>query len=156
MTALLVGGDHIEAFRRELLAHGVKRVEHWDGRRPRFTQRQIPSSAKLVIILCDYVSHSVSNALKRQASKSGIPLVFCRSSTHELRGKLEKMNLSEIPCRRGDTIDYLRNFVRYGFWAKMIFTPYQRKKQEYESKEWARRVGRCAGYDRLSAAAAER
>ncbi|MBN9127951.1 MAG: DUF2325 domain-containing protein [Nitrosospira sp.] len=156
MTVLLVGGDHIEAFRRELLAHGMKRVEHWDGRRPRFTQRQIPSSAKLVVILCDYVSHSVSNALKRQASKSGVPLVFCRSSTHELRGKLEKMNLSEIPCRCGDMIDYLKNFVRHGFWAKMIIMPYQGEKQKYEGKESPRPVGGCAGYDGLSAAAAGR
>ena len=81
MTALLVGGDYIETLKRELLAHGLTRVEHWDGRRSRFTKRTIPGNARLVVILYDYVSHSVSNALKQQANKSGIPLVFCRNST---------------------------------------------------------------------------
>jgi hypothetical protein len=115
MTALLVGGDYIEALRRELLAHGLKRVEHWDGRRPRFTKRAIPSSARLVVILYDYVSHSVSNALKQQATKNGIPLVYCRSSSHELRRKLEGLVLSTVPCRCRDKINHVRNFVRHWY-----------------------------------------
>jgi hypothetical protein len=99
MTALIIGGDYIETLRRELLAHGLRRVEHWDGRQPRVTRRSIPVSARLVVILHDYVSHGVSNALKQQAYRKDIPLVFCRSSTHDLRKKLEKLELAESPCR---------------------------------------------------------
>lgn len=104
MTALIVGGDYIQTFKRELLAHGLTRVEHWDGRQSRLTKRTIPGSAKLVVILYDYVSHSVSNALKQQATRNKIPLVFCRSSAHELRRKLEAMKLTEAPCRGCDAI----------------------------------------------------
>lgn len=104
MTALIVGGDYIQTLKRELLAHGLTNVEHWDGRQSRFAKRIIPNSARLVVILYDYVNHSVSNALKQQASKNGVPLVFCRSSTHELRRKLKAMELSEIPCRSCDAI----------------------------------------------------
>lgn len=100
MTALIIGGDYIETLKRELLAHGLRRVEHWDGRQPRVTKRAIPVSARLVVILHDYVSHGVSNALKQQAYRKDIPLVFCRSSTHDLRKKLEKLELAESPCRR--------------------------------------------------------
>jgi hypothetical protein len=32
MTALIIGGDYIETLKRELLAHGLRHVEHWDGR----------------------------------------------------------------------------------------------------------------------------
>jgi hypothetical protein len=71
MTVLIVGGDYIISLRRELLAHGLQRVEHWDGRQPRSTKRIIPNRARLVVILYDYVSHSVSNALKQQANKGG-------------------------------------------------------------------------------------
>lgn len=39
MTALIVGGDYIQTLRRELLAHGLTDVEHWDGRQSRITQR---------------------------------------------------------------------------------------------------------------------
>ena len=109
MTALIVGGDYVQTLRRELLAHGVTSVEHWDGRQSRFAKRTIPCSARLVVILCDYVNHSVSNALKQQANKHGVPLVFCRSSAHELRRKLENMVLTDdvpchVPCRGCDTI----------------------------------------------------
>lgn len=104
MTALIVGGDYIRTLKRELLMHGLTNVEHWDGRQSRFAKRTIPSRARLVVILYDYVSHSVSNALKQQASKNGVPLVFCRSSTHELRRKLKNIELSEIPCRSRDAI----------------------------------------------------
>jgi hypothetical protein len=115
MTALVVGGDYIEALRRELLAHGLKRVDHWDGRSSRFTKRTIPGSSSLVVILCDYVNHSVSNALKQQANKNGIPLVFCRRSTHELRRKLEGLTPSAVPCRCRDKVNHIKNFVRQWF-----------------------------------------
>ena len=116
MTALVVGGDYIETLRRELLAHGLEHVEHWDGRRSRFTKRTIPGSARLVVILCDYVSHSVSNALKQQAKKNGIPLVFCRSSIHELRRKLEGQMLTTVPCRCRDKVNRIKNLLRH--WLK--------------------------------------
>jgi hypothetical protein len=115
MTALVVGGDYIEALRRELLAHGLKRVEHWDGRSSRFTKRTIPGSARLVVILCDYVNHSVANALKQQANKNGIPLVFCRRSSHELRQKLEGLMLSAVPCRCRANVQHIKNVVRRWF-----------------------------------------
>ena len=125
MTALIVGGDYIQTLKRELLAHGLTRVEHWDGRQSRFTKRMIPSSAKLVVILYDYVSHSVSNALKQQANRNGVPLVFCRSSTHELRRKLENMEFSEIPCRGCDAIRSIVHIVgQWGYQpASVILMP---------------------------------
>ena len=138
MTALIVGGDYIKTLKRELLAHGLTDVEHWDGRQSRITKRTIPGSARLVVILYDYVSHSVSNALKQQANKSGVPLVFCRNSTHELRRKLESMELSELPCRGGDAI---LSLILVGQWiclaASVILMPAQRKNYRYENKECA-------------------
>lgn len=113
MTALIVGGDYIEKLKRELLAHGLKNVEHWDGRQPRLSKRIIPGRARVVVILYNHISHSVSNALKQQASKSGIPLVFCGSSIHELRSKLENMALDELPCRCGDNIRFLKHFINH-------------------------------------------
>jgi hypothetical protein len=141
MTALIVGGDYIQTLKRELLAHGLTSVEHWDGRQSRITKRTIPGSARLVVILYDYVSHSVSNALKQQANKSGVPLVFCRNSTHELRRKLESMELSEIPCRGSDAIRALILILIIGQWSCLatsaILMPEQRKKHWYENRECA-------------------
>lgn len=140
MTALIVGGDYIQTLKRELLAHGLTNVEHWDGRRSRFTRRTIPGATRLVVILYDYVNHSVSNALKQQANKNGIPLVFCRSSAHELRRKLENMELSEVPCRGCDAI---RSIIVHivGQWdslpVSVILMPEKRKEHRYESDKCA-------------------
>ena len=115
MTALIIGGDYIEMLKRELLAHGLRRVEHWDGRQPRVTRRAIPVSARLVVILHDYVSHGVSNALKQQAYRKDIPLVFCRSSTHDLREKLRRLELAENSGRSCDALgsEFMNGLTRW-------------------------------------------
>jgi hypothetical protein len=117
MTALIVGGDYVQPLKRELLAHGLTNVRHWDGRQSRITQRTIPGDARLVVILYDYVSHGVSNALRRQANRNRIPLVFSRSSTHELRGKLENLKLTEFPCRGCDAI---RSLILNGLYIQTL------------------------------------
>ena len=138
MTALIVGGDYIQTLKRELLAHGLTNVKHWDGRQSRFAKRTIPGSARLVVILYDYVSHNVSNALRRQATKNGVPLVFCRSSTHELRRKLEGMELSDIPCRACDAIRSLNTHSwTMGCLPFSILMPEKRKEHKHESNECA-------------------
>ena len=88
MTALIVGGDYVEPLKREIRAHGHANVEHWDGRKAGFTKKAIPGGTRLIVILIDYISHSLLIALKRQASRHNVPLVFCRRSMNDLRGKL--------------------------------------------------------------------
>ena len=95
MTVLIVGGDHVEPLKREIRAHGHERVEHWDGRKVGFTRKSIPSSTRLVVILCDYISHNLLIALKRQANRNEVPLVFCRRSGSDLRRKLDDIGKFE-------------------------------------------------------------
>jgi hypothetical protein len=91
MTALIVGGDYIEPLRREVVAHGIARVEHWDGRKPGFLTRALPTGTRVVIVLCDYISHQLQIALKKQAGRGGVPVVYCRRSVHDLRRKLGRL-----------------------------------------------------------------
>ncbi len=101
MTALIVGGDYVEPLKREIRTHGHEHVEHWDGRKVGFTRKSIPGGTQLIVILCDYVSHSLSIALKRQANRNNVPLVFCRRSANDLRRKLDEIGGSGGgSCRR--------------------------------------------------------
>ena len=101
MTALIVGGDYVEPLKREIRAHGHANVEHWDGRKAGYTRKSIPGGTRLIVILIDYISHSLLIALKHQASRNNVPLVFCRRSMNDLRRKLGDIGASEGgSCRR--------------------------------------------------------
>lgn len=101
MTALIVGGDYVEPLKREIRAHGHAHVEHWDGRKAGFTKKAIPGGTRLIVILIDYISHSLLIALKRKASCNNVPLLFCRRSMNDLRRKLDDIGASEDgSCRR--------------------------------------------------------
>ena len=91
MTALIVGGDYIEPLRREVFAHGIARVEHWDGRKPGFLTKSLPGGTSVVIVLCDYIGHQLQIALKKQAGRDGVPVLFCRRSVNDLRHKLRRI-----------------------------------------------------------------
>jgi hypothetical protein len=85
-----------------------------------------------VVILYDYVSHSVSNALKQQANKGRIPLVFCRNSTHDLRKKLESIKLSDSPVTAAAWPDPARAWLDNGPPAILpMLTPEQGEMHEY-------------------------
>ncbi len=84
MTVLIVGGDYIASLRQKITAQGYARIEHWSGRKKGFNKRALPGNTELVIIVYDYVSHSLAHSVKNQASRIGIPMIFCRRSMHEI------------------------------------------------------------------------
>lgn len=95
MSVLIVGGDQVESLKRQVIAQGYSQIEHWSGRKKGFLKRTLSSNTRLIVMVCDYVNHSLAVSLKNKANRKGIPLIFCRHSTHELRHKLlnkEKVN----------------------------------------------------------------
>lgn len=88
MTVLIVGGDYVTSFKHLVSTQHGARVEHWSGRKKGFAKRSFPNETKLVVLVCDYVSHSLANSVKEKANRNGIPLVFCHRSVNELKHKL--------------------------------------------------------------------
>ncbi|MDP1559286.1 MAG: DUF2325 domain-containing protein [Nitrosomonas sp.] len=89
MTVLIVGGDYVTSLKHQISTQRHARIEHWSGRETKgFNQRSLPNETRLVVVICDYVSHSLANSVKEKASRSGIPLVFCHRSVNELKHKL--------------------------------------------------------------------
>lgn len=84
MTVLIVGGDYIASLKQKITAHGYSRIEHWNGRKKGFNKRALPGRTELVVIIYDYVSHNLANSVKDQASRIGIPMIFCRRSLYEI------------------------------------------------------------------------
>jgi hypothetical protein len=84
MAALVVGGDNIESLRQELLAQGIQRVTHWSGRKHVEKYNLIPRNIELVVVLVNYVNHSLSSRVKKEAKRLRLPVIYSRNSRHSL------------------------------------------------------------------------
>jgi len=93
MTALIVGGDHIESIRKAISDRGLERIEHWNGRKPGDLRKTLPKSTELVIVLYDSLSHNMLKKVNADTSGSGIPVIHCRRSLGLLCRKLDEMGI---------------------------------------------------------------
>lgn len=88
MTTLVIGGDRIDTIRRELNEYRLDDVEHWGGRKPADSRREIPARVKLVVMVTDQLSHAMLYNATVKATRLGLPIIYSRRSARELRGKL--------------------------------------------------------------------
>jgi hypothetical protein len=84
MAALVVGGDNIESLRDELQAQGIRQVTHWSGRKHGDKHNLIPRNIELVVVLVNYVNHSLSSKVKKEAKRLKLPVIYSRNSRHSL------------------------------------------------------------------------
>lgn len=84
MAALVVGGDNIESLREELHAQGIQQVMHWTGRKYGEKHNLIPRNVELVVVLVNYVNHSLSSRVKKDAKRLKLPVINSRNSRHSL------------------------------------------------------------------------
>jgi len=89
MTALVVGGDYIRPIEKAIAGKGVKRIEHWDGRKKGYTRKTLPKDTGLVVLLCDYISHSLAKKVREDAEREGLPVIYCRRSLGQFCRKLD-------------------------------------------------------------------
>ncbi len=102
MTAVIVGGDYIKPIEKVFAGKGVKRVEHWTGRKAGDLRKTLPLDTALVVLLCDYVNHSLAKKVRDDADRRGFPVIYCRRSLGQFCRKLDNF----IACGGlGDTCD---------------------------------------------------
>ena len=86
-----MGGDHIEGLVEQLDGLGLRRIEHWAGRKVRDLNRTIPPDMDLVVVLFDYVNHNLLRQVRQKARRQGLQLVYSRRSAVELRQKIGRL-----------------------------------------------------------------
>lgn len=91
MAALIVGGYYVEPLKRFLKNKGIDSIEHWVGDKTNHVRRTIPRKTALVLILCDFVNHTLARKVKEEAGRLGLPVFCCRSSLGEIRMKLDRL-----------------------------------------------------------------
>jgi hypothetical protein len=94
MKALIVGADHVEPIRQELLQPGdITDTEHWSGRKVGDERRKIPGGTGLIVVICDRINHKLLRNVREQARRRDLPLLYARHSVTEVREKLAGMHL---------------------------------------------------------------
>ncbi len=91
MTAVIVGGDYIKPIEKVFAGKGVNRVEHWPGRKAGDLRKTLPKDTMLVVLLCDYLSHSLARKVREDAERMGLPILYCRKSLGQFCRKLDDL-----------------------------------------------------------------
>ena len=89
MKALIVGGDYVKPIKKIIAGKGVRRIEHWDGRKPSDLRKTFPKDTRLVILLCDYLNHGLAKKVREDAERLGLQVIYCRRSLGQFCEKLD-------------------------------------------------------------------
>jgi len=91
MSALIVGGDYIKPIEKIINERGLGKIQHWTGRKKGDLKRTVPVDTRLVVLLCDYLCHSLAKKVRSDAERLGLPVIYCRRSVGEFCEKLDKL-----------------------------------------------------------------
>jgi len=80
MAALVIGGDKIDSIKDELFAQGETDVAHWDGRKHGEKNNVIPKNTQRIVVLTNYVNHSLVGKIKKEAKRLNIPIEYTKNS----------------------------------------------------------------------------
>ena len=84
-AALIVGGDRITSVKQVLASQGIDEITHWSGRKPGDARHPMPQNAELVVILIDWINHTLAEKVKRNARSLGKHVLYAKGNGGSLR-----------------------------------------------------------------------
>ncbi len=89
MTILVVGADRLGNIYDKLSNDGKAEIIHWKGRCSSCEKKcAIPKNVEKVIVFCDFINHNLMGHIKKQAKRSGVPVVYARRALSHLEMSL--------------------------------------------------------------------
>ncbi len=89
-SVLIVGGDQIDGIKHVLNKHGVDDINHWPGRKTGDTHKVIPLDTSIIIFITNWISHSITHKVKKDAIKRGIKLIYATNDATALHHRLQQ------------------------------------------------------------------
>ncbi len=80
MSVLVIGGDNICNIKEKLRQTGFDKIDHITGRKKSDRKIRIPEKTDLVLVLIDYVGHSLTCIAKEESKRSDTKIVFSKRS----------------------------------------------------------------------------
>ncbi|MCX7924012.1 MAG: DUF2325 domain-containing protein [Clostridia bacterium] len=85
MTVLIVGADRLGSISDRLIRDGVNEIIHWKGRCSSCEKKcAIPKNVEKIIVFCDFINHNLMGHIKKQAKRSGVPVIYTRRAISHL------------------------------------------------------------------------
>lgn len=101
MSILIVGADNLGSIPKNLAECGLTAISHITGRSTSDKKEcLIGSNTALIIVLIDFVNHGVAGAIKKQAKKQGVPIVFAKRSWPAIREKINALGVDALYKQR--------------------------------------------------------
>jgi hypothetical protein len=80
VVVLIVGADRLGNICEKLQNEGTHEIIHWTGRCKSCMNKCIPKNVQKIIVLCDFINHPLMGNIKKQAKKSGVPIMYSKRS----------------------------------------------------------------------------
>lgn len=80
MSILLVGGDKLGNITEKLMENGFNDIEHVTGRKSGARKIKVSPKTDLVLVLIDYVGHTLAENMKEESKRSDVKIAFTKRS----------------------------------------------------------------------------
>jgi len=90
-SALIVGGDQIDGIKQVLVNYGIDHINHWSGRKVGDGNKVIPHDTKFIVLITNWISHSITHKVKKNALKRGIKVIYTPNGSAALRNRLQNI-----------------------------------------------------------------
>lgn len=92
MSLFIAGGDGLGKIKNEMKKLGFNDIIHFPGRRKSEHRNfQLPSEVDMVLVLTDYINHSLMQKIKDEARSKDVKLLFAKRSWSSIHKKLEEI-----------------------------------------------------------------
>lgn len=88
MCIFVVGADHLGDIETNLKSLGCS-LTHLKGRKNMHRRKKIPGGTDLVLVMTDYLDHSIALSIREMAKSQSIPVIFSKRSWAYLSQKLK-------------------------------------------------------------------
>ena len=95
-SALIVGGDQIDGIKQVLTDHGITHINHWSGRKVGDSNKVIPHDTKFIVLITNWISHSITHKVKKNAMKRGIKVIYTPNGSTALRNRLLSLETNSL------------------------------------------------------------
>lgn len=80
MSVLVIGGDRIKAICKKLEEKGFDEINHVTGRKKNDIKLDISDNTDLVLILTDFIGHTLCKKIKKELKQKDVTTIFARRS----------------------------------------------------------------------------
>lgn len=92
MSLFIAGGDGLGKITHKMKKIGFDDIIHFPGRKKSvYRNFQLPSEVEFVLVLTDYINHSLMQKIKDEARSKDIKLLFAKRSWSSIHKKLEEI-----------------------------------------------------------------